>query len=405
MTFYNALLAVVICAIAYAIGEWVSTATKSWVPSVFVTAIVFLIGFWTFIPPTVCGDTTLVAMAGGIGAMMLVANMGTMISLKQFAEQWKTIVVCVFGLVGMCLFVWFICPLFMRRELIIAGLPPLTGGVVATQIMTAAAEAKGDTEAVVMAVCCYCIQGFVGYPLTSICLNKYGRAELAKLRAGEVTLTEEEIERNKGFGSTAIAKDEPKKLVPKIPDKWNTPNFMIAKLACAAWIASLLGQISFGNFKLNQMVWALIVGIVLSALGILDTNILARSSSSGIMMLGLMLVVFNGLSQCTPAMLGTIIGPMLGLIVIGVVGMGLFAFIIAKILKMSFYLAFANGLNALYGFPPNAILTEGVCDALAANQDEKGYLMSKMFPSMIVGGFVCVTITSVILAGIFAGML
>ena len=31
--------------------------------------------------------------------------------------------------------------------------------------------------------------------------------------------------------------------------------------------------------------------------------------------------------------------------------------------------------------------------------------MSKMFPSMIVGGFVTVTITSVFIAGIFANML
>ena len=31
--------------------------------------------------------------------------------------------------------------------------------------------------------------------------------------------------------------------------------------------------------------------------------------------------------------------------------------------------------------------------------------MAEMYPSMIVGGFTTVTITSVIIAGIFAGML
>ena len=42
---YNFALAFVICAVAYVIGEVVSTLTKAWVPSVFVTAVVFIIGF------------------------------------------------------------------------------------------------------------------------------------------------------------------------------------------------------------------------------------------------------------------------------------------------------------------------------------------------------------------------
>ena len=44
---------------AYVIGEWVSTATKAWVPSVFVTAVVMLIGYWTVIPTTVVSDSNL----------------------------------------------------------------------------------------------------------------------------------------------------------------------------------------------------------------------------------------------------------------------------------------------------------------------------------------------------------
>ena len=65
----------------------------------------------------------------------------------------------------------------------------------------------------------------------------------------------------------------------------------------------------------------------------------------------------------------------------------------------------ATALTALYGFPPNAIITESTCAALAQTPEEKDYLMSQMFAPMIVGGFTTVTITSVIIAGIFAGML
>ena len=51
------------------------------------------------------------------------------------------------------------------------------------------------------------------------------------------------------------------------------------------------------------------------------------------------------------------------------------------------------------------MITESTCDALAKTPEEKDYLMGKMFPSMIVGGFVTVTITSVFIAGIFSKML
>lgn len=84
-------------------------------------------------------------------------------------------------------------------------------------------------------------------------------------------------------------------------------------------------------------------------------------------------------------MLKTLIGPMLIMIIIGVVGMAIAAFVIAKIFKMSFPLALANGLTALYGFPCDAIITESTCNSLTEDPDERGYLMSKMFPSMVVG--------------------
>ena len=103
--------------------------------------------------------------------------------------------------------------------------------------------------------------------------------------------------------------------------------------------------------------------------------------------------------------LSSVIGPMVILIVIGVAGMAVFEFVAAKLLKIDYPLALANGLTALYGFPPNAIITENTCKALGETPEEFDYLMSEMYPSMIVGGFTTVTITSVIIAGIFANWL
>ena len=98
---YNFALAFVLCAAVYIIGEVVSTATKAWIPSVFVTAAIILVGYWTVLPTTLISDAVLIPFGSTIGIYLLITHMGTVISIKQLLEQWKTIVVCLAGLAGM----------------------------------------------------------------------------------------------------------------------------------------------------------------------------------------------------------------------------------------------------------------------------------------------------------------
>ena len=395
---YNFVLAFVICAAAYIIGEVVSTVTKAWIPSVFVTAIVMLVGYWTVFPHELVSDSKLIPFGSTLGIYLLITHMGTVISLKQLKAQWKTIVVCLSGLAGMCVLAWFICPLFMDKTLVIAGLPPLTGGIIAATTMQTAAANAGLEVAAVFAITMYCVQGFAGYPITAVCLQVEGKRLLKEFRDG-------------GSVPVALAEnpmamvDEPnrKTLIPPVPKKFDSAVVTLIKLGIVAWFATLLGGVSFPFIgKISGAIWALVLGVIFTTLGFLDRNSLNRANSYGIVMFALMMYVFDGLKDCTPEMLVSIIVPMLVLIVIGVLGMAVASFIIAKVLKMSFPLAFANGLTALYGFPCDAIITESTCKSLAQTDDEFNFLMSKMFPSMIVGGFVTVTITSVFIAGAFA---
>lgn len=402
---YNFALAFVVCAAAFIIGEVVSTVTKAWVPSVFVTAVVMLIGYWTVLPPTLVSDSMLIPFGSTIGIYLLITHMGTVISLKQLQEQWKTIVVCLCGLGGMCVLSLLIAPHLIDRNLVIAGLPPLTGGIVAATIMRDAAAAAGLQTAAVFAITMYCIQGFAGYPITAVCLQVEGKRLLKEYRSGGVIMTgADKAAVSKAEAATASAATK-KKLIPAIPAKFDSAVVVLIKLAFVGWIATQMGKIAFPYIgTISGAIWALVLGILFTTIGFLDTNSLNKANSYGIIMFALMMYVFDGLKDCTPEMLGAIIVPMIILIVIGVVGMAVMSFIVAKVLRMSFPMAFANGLTALYGFPCDAIITESTCTALAQTPEEKEYLMSKMFPSMIVGGFVTVTITSVFVAGMFAKM-
>ena len=399
---YNFALAFVICAVAYIIGEYVAKITKAWVPSVFVTAAVLLIGYWTIIPQEVVSDSMLIPFGSTIGIYLLITHMGTVISLKQLIQQWRTIIVCLSGLAGMMLLGYFVAPLLIDKTLVIAGLPPLTGGIVAATMMQSAAQEAGLEVAAVFAIAMYCIQGFAGYPITAICLQTEGKRLLKDFRSGNVVLTEADRREMASVGMTVVADDSDRKtLIPRIPDKWNSPVLMLGKLGLVGWLATQLGAIT----GISGAIWALVLGVFFTTIGFLETNLLNRANSYQIIMFALMMYVFDGLKTCTPAMLKSIIIPMIVLIVIGVAGMAAFAFIISKVLKMSFPLAFANGLTALYGFPCDAIITESTCNALGQTEEERQYLMSKMFPSMIVGGFVTVTITSVFIAGWFSSIL
>ena len=402
MVLYNAFLAVMIVGIFYVIGEWISDLSKAWIPSVLGTAILFLIGYWTIVPSTVPEDSGLSAFAGTIGVLMFITHIGTVISLKQLIDQWKTVVVCLCGLAGMVALAWFICPLFMDKTLVIAGLPPLTGGIVAALTMQSAAEAAGLKEAAVFAIAMYSVQGLAGYPITALCLHAEGKRLIKEWDEVKLTLSDAEIAKMKTVGLSTIGDDSDLKKLIRWPEKFNTPVFIIVKVAFSVWLSSLVGQVL--TF-IPTIVWCLIISVILTRIGFLDTSSLSRANSYTIFMFAAMLSVFSGLRDCTPSMLAKLIGPMLIMIILGVIGMGIAAFVISKIFKMSFYLAFANGLTALYGFPCDAIITEATCNSLTQDADERGYLMSKMFPSMVVGGFVTVTITSVIFAGYFAQLL
>ena len=141
---YNFMTAFLACTLIVLIGDWVSRMTKGWLPSVFVSAVLILIGYWTVLPKTLVSDAYLIPMGATISIFLIITHMGTMISPKELMAQWKTVTICLMGLVGMTLFAWFLCPLFMDRVMVIAGLPPLAGGIVAATMMQDAAAKAGE---------------------------------------------------------------------------------------------------------------------------------------------------------------------------------------------------------------------------------------------------------------------
>lgn len=397
---YNFMSAFVACLVVVLLGEWLSKLTKGWIPSVFISAVILLLCFWTFLPKTVVADAKILQLGSTVAIFLLIAHMGTLFSLKRLLEQWKTVIICLAGLFSMCTLAWFVCPLLMDKTLVITGLPPLAGGIVATTMMQKAAQDAGLPVAAVFAISMYCIQGFAGYPLTAICLKREAQKLLKEAREGHPEGGAVVDSRRVMADAMALPENE-KRGILAVPDAWNTPFFVLLKLALVGWLALVIGILT----GVSGAIWALVLGVIFCRLGFLEPDVLSKTGSKDLLFFTLIMFVYSGLADCTPALLFDLIGPMLILLVIGLCGMGIMAFIVGKILKISPWLGYANCLTALYGFPFDAIMTEKICHDEGANKEEVDYLMSRLFPSMIVGGFVTVTITSVVLAGIFVKFL
>ncbi|MBT2581665.1 hypothetical protein [Planococcus sp. ISL-109] len=395
------MLALAIMIFILFIGEMISIRTKAWIPSIFISGMLFLIGYWTFFPEDI---VTLGGIPSTVAVMLiylLITNMGTLLSLDELKKQWRTILIALSGILGIIVFLLSIGTLFFDFQTVIVAIPPLVGGLVSALIMSEGATAAGLPTLAVFAIVIYVIQGFAGYPLTSVMLKKEGRNLLHKYRNNELVdyqpLAEETAE--------VTEQDEKPKMFRAMPEKYNTDFFKFFRLALVGYAAYLVSTLAAPVVEISPFVLCLLFGVIARSIGFLERHPLQKANGFGFAIMALLLFIFDGLKTATPQMMLEILYPLIGIIIIGLIGMYIFSFIIGKILKVSKEMAFACSLTALYGFPADYIITVEVINALTRDEEERKMLTSRMLPPMLVAGFITVTIVSVILAGIFVGFL
>lgn len=386
------MISFILILLALVIGEIVSIKTKAIIPSVFITAVIFLVGYWTIFPADILNKAGFSTNIIYLSMYFLIVHMGTMLSVKELIAQWKTFSISILGICGICFGTLVLGKLFFSWDMLLVATPPLTGGVVASIIMSQAATAKGMPTLAVLAVGMYVMQGFAGYPLTAITLNMEGKKLIEKFRAGDIKKIKKEDEQK-----------EEKKLIPPLPKRYQTTYMFLFQLGILAQLSIFIAEIT--NKVVSEFVICLIVGAIAAEIGLIERKPLNLSGSFGFFMTGLMAFIFGGLAQATPDMIKSLIIPFIGIIGLGVIGLIIFSIIGAKIFNESIPMAIAISLNALYGFPVNYTLTNDSAKALGKTDEEVEFLLEAMLPKMLIGGFASVTIVSVVIAGIFAKML
>ena len=377
------------------IGEWISTRTKSWIPSIFVTALIFLIGFWTVLPKDLIAKASYSTPFINICIGLLLVHLGTLMNLKKLLQQWKAVCIALIGVAGTMLLTLSIGLAFFGKNLVLATVPTLTGGLVSSALMTQGIKSVGLTAIVAYPVAMFVVHHIVSFPLISLMLKQEGH-RLQKVYANDPTKAQASVINDKTDESKrhqffSFGKD------------YETSAFTMAKVAIIAaisyWISDLMGG------AINANVLCLIFGVIFHEIGFLDDNAMNKAGVFNWLMYGLLAYILAELNATTPQTIGQILLPVITLIILGLIGMFIASFLLAKPFGMSRQMAFACSLTALCGFPSDYILTTDVVNNLTKDKQEQVFLLDNMLPKMLVGGFATVSVAAVFVASFFLKML
>ena len=385
----------VVVTLAYALGDYASNKTKAVFSMVFVTGAVFLILFWTleyvFGIPEIKNIFTTTSLDPYYGYVMpfILVHMGTLMKVRNLLNEWKTVTIAFLGIAGLSVGLYFIAGPIIGRVMSLTAAGPLSGGIVATYIVREAAEAKGFIDLSVFAALLLVLQSFVGLPVASWCLKIEGRRLLKEMNS---------LAESDGKESVKIDPEIPAwRLFPVTPKALQTPFVLMFKTFLVGYIAVWAAHVTGG--VVHKLVLALVFGIIFYELGFLEHNIFTKAGAEGYAMFFCLIPVWTGLVTATPKMVMDLFFPTALCFGISLICLAATSLILGKILGYSWAVAMAVSSTCLFGFPGTYIVCNEVSTVIAANEEEKKYIMNGILSKMLIGGFTTVTIGSVILAG------
>lgn len=377
-----------ICLLLFGIGDVLGVATKAKVSAVFVSLMLFLIGFITgILPPDIIKLAGLTDV-GKWSLIFVVFSMGTSLNIKQLIAEWRTVLTAVLSMVVLIAGCAVLIPIIGYQETLVS-IPIINGGIVATQIMTSAAMDKGFAMAAALGTVLYAVQKFFGTPVASY----FG------LRAAKEALEE--------YRRTGVNPNAPKEAVhegaapePTFFEKHKKFYGPFASLTIAAlfsWLAFTIGKYT----GLSGTIWALILGALMGSTGLVPPKILDHAKSSGIFNVGVFAVIIPSLSKIKVEDLIVLSFNTLAVFIVVFIVLFLFFYILPlwKILG-SKNLAMGVAVMQMLGFPATYLVANEIAIATGETEEEKQVVNDAIMPKYLVGGFATVTTFSVITAGI-----
>jgi len=376
----NPLIATVLIFALIALGEWISIISRARIPMLLTAMLGFLVMSWTgLFPDDILEKSTFPAL-GAILIGPAILHMGTLIPFSILKSQIKAVLIALGGLIVSGLLVLTIVPIVFDYPTAVAGVGPISGGIIALIITSEKLTEIGLTSLVVIPALVVAFQGVMGMPLAMNFLRRYA----IKLQ-GEID--------NGTF--IAIAPDDKQEGSKSKSNKMSMTLKLFLVFVGAA-IGVMLGEITGIHYSL----WCLAIGVIGVKVGIFETKTLEKSNSFTITMLAIIFVVIGTMADVTPQDVWNHLPAIVLILVIGTFGIALGGYVTSKLVKWHPLKGMPVALTALFGFPADYLLCEEVSRSVARNEKEEQILFDELLTPMLIGGFTTVTVASVVLAGV-----
>lgn len=377
--------------IVFALGDIVGKITKGKLSGMMVVMLLFLVGFLTkLIPADIIDQGGLTALSK-LAIAMVLFNMGTTLNVKQLIEEWRTVLMAALCMLASCLVMLLVSPI-IGFDTMLVGMPVINGAAMATSLMASAAAEKGLATAAALCAVIYSVQKFVGAPIASAMGIRYGKKLLKAYRENPAQFKKQET----GNGASAKVSFADKH------KEWYSANVMMALVAAGSWVAHILG----GLTPINYSIWALLLGVVCAASGLVPTKPLQKSNSYGLMMVAVFGSIIPSLAKVSLSDLGTMAFQTIVLFAAALIGVALVGWVLPTWkLVGDKDLAVGIGVEQFLGFPSNVVICREVGDAVGETPEEKAFIEDTLNVPYVVGGITVITVLSTMLAGFVINML
>ena len=367
-----------------ALGEVISIYSRARIPMLMTAMIGYLVLTWTGVFPENILELSTLPALGAILIGPLIIHMGTLMPLSILKKQWRAVIISVSGLIGALALVLLIVPLFFDFETAASGVGPISGGVVALLITTEKLTELGLTALIVVPVLIAAFQTPIGMPLIAFLLKRYASRFVSTTQA-----TQAEME--------SMEEDE-------TPVRFNLLKNNIILLFIVfvfAAVATVLSEWTGIHFTL----FCLLFGILMLNGRLFPQAVLQKSNSFSFMMVALIFVIIGTMGGITPQDVINNIPAVILILICGVSGLALGGFIASKAVGWHPLKGMPVALTALVGFPGDYIICEEVSRSTTDNQVDETRVFNEIVTPMLIGGFVTVTVASVVVASFVMGML
>lgn len=377
--------------IVFALGDIVGKITKGKLSGMMVVMLLFLVGFLTkLIPADIIDQGGLTALSK-LAIAMVLFNMGTTLNVKQLIEEWRTVLMAALCMLASCLVMLLVSPI-IGFDTMLVGMPVINGAAMATSLMASAAAEKGLATAAALCAVIYSVQKFVGAPIASAMGIRYGKKLLKAYRENPAQFKKQET--GNGASAKIFFADKHK--------EWYSANVMMALVAAGSWVAHILGDLT----PINYSIWALLLGVVCAASGLVPTKPLQKSNSYGLMMVAVFGSIIPSLAKVSLSDLGTMAFQTIVLFAAALIGVALVGWVLPTWkLVGDKDLAVGIGVEQFLGFPSNVVICREVGDAVGETPEEKAFIEDTLNVPYVVGGITVITVLSTMLAGFVINIL